>query len=118
MHVRMMLQVLPPGVQHRDEADFGAQVFRIGSDRAQGFGAGAEQDIVEHAFVLPGERRDGLGQREDHVEILDPGQQLSLPVFEPLRAGERLALRAGAMPARVVGDALVTAGVALFDMAA
>jgi hypothetical protein len=35
-----------------------------------------------------------------------------------LRAGERLALRAGPMPARVVGDALVTAGVALFDMAA
>ncbi|AAP85839.1 Putative transposase (plasmid) [Cupriavidus necator H16] len=33
------------------------------------------------------------------MEILDLGQQLSLPVFEPLRAGERLALRAGAMPA-------------------
>ena len=43
MHVRMMLQVLPPGVQHRDEADLRAQVFRIGGDRAQGFGAGAEQ---------------------------------------------------------------------------
>ena len=75
-------------------------------------------DVVEHAFVLLGERRDGFGQREDDMEILDLGQQLGLPAFEPLRAGERLALRAGAMPARVVGDALVTAGVALFDMAA
>ena len=116
--VRMVLQALPPGMQDRDEADFGAQVFRIGGDGAQGFGAGAEQGVVDHAFVLPGERRDRFGQREDHVEILDLGQQLSLPVFKPLRAGERLALRAGPMPARVVGDALVTAGVALFDMAA
>src|ERR1700710_1248054 len=47
VHVGMMLQVLPPGVQERDEADLSAEMFRIGSDRAQGFGAGAEQDVVE-----------------------------------------------------------------------
>jgi hypothetical protein len=52
------------------------------------------------------------------MEVLDLRQQFSLPVFEPLRTGERLALRAGAMPARVVGDALVPAGAALFEMAA
>jgi len=50
------------------------------------------------------------------MEILDLGKQFGLPVFEPLRTGERLALRAGAMPARVEGDALMATGIALFDM--
>jgi hypothetical protein len=86
-------------MQDRDESDIGAQMLRIGGDRAQGFGAGAEQQVVENAFVLVRECCDGLGQCEDHVEILDPGQQLGLAVFEPLCAGERLALRTGAMPA-------------------
>jgi len=42
VHVRMVLQVLPKGMQDRDEADLGTQVFRIGGDRAQGFGASAD----------------------------------------------------------------------------
>jgi hypothetical protein len=49
----MMQQVLPPGVRDRDEADLGAKVFGIGGDRAQGLGAGAEQDVVER-FLSPG----------------------------------------------------------------
>ena len=42
VYVRMVLQVLPPGMQDRDESDPGAQVLRIGGDRAQGFGASAD----------------------------------------------------------------------------
>jgi hypothetical protein len=38
--MRMMLQALSPGVQHAEEADFGAEVFRIGGVFDQGFGAG------------------------------------------------------------------------------
>ena len=30
MHMRMVVQVLPPGVQHQQHADRGAQVLRIG----------------------------------------------------------------------------------------
>jgi hypothetical protein len=52
------------------------------------------------------------------MEILDLGQQFSLPVFEPLRVGERLALGTMAIATRVVGDPLMSARVALLDMTA
>ena len=97
--VRMVQQVLPPRVQDREEADLRARVFRIGGDRAQRRSAGAEQQIVEDLLVLVRECRDGFGQREDDMEVLNVGQQFGLPALEPLRAGERLALRTAAMPA-------------------
>ena len=43
MQVRVQAEGLVPGVQHRDEADLGAQVFRVGGDRAQRLGGGPEQ---------------------------------------------------------------------------
>ena len=52
------------------------------------------------------------------MEVLDLGKQLGLPAFEPLRAGERLALGTMPIAARVVGDALMATRVALLDMAA
>lgn len=70
----MVQQILPPRVQDREEADLRAQVLRIGGDRAQRLGAGAKQDVIEHLLVLVRERRDGLGQREDDMEILDLGE--------------------------------------------
>lgn len=57
MHVRVVQQILPPRVQDRNEADLGAQVLRIGGDRAQCPGAGAKQQVVEHAFVLVAAQR-------------------------------------------------------------
>ena len=36
--VRMMVQVLPPGVQHRDDTDLGAEMLGIGGDGAQRLG--------------------------------------------------------------------------------
>ena len=35
MNVRVVQQVLSPGVQHTEEADFRAQMLRIGGDGAQ-----------------------------------------------------------------------------------
>jgi len=85
-------------VQDRDEADFRAEVFGIGGDRAQRLGAGAEKQIVEGLLVLVRERSDGLGECEDDVEIFDVRQQFGVPAFEPLRAGKRLALRGTMCP--------------------
>jgi hypothetical protein len=102
-------------VQDRDEADFRAQVFRIAGDRAQRLGAGAKKQIVE-GLVLVRERGDGLGECEDDVEVLDRAKQLCAPAFEPLRAGKRLALRTAAMATRVVGNALMAAGIALLEL--
>jgi hypothetical protein len=60
MHMRMVQQILPPRVQDREETDLRTEMFWIGGDRAQRFGAGAEQHVVEHAFVLVRECRNGF----------------------------------------------------------
>src|SRR5260370_41742394 len=52
------------------------------------------------------------------MEVCHCGQQLCASAFQPLRAGKRLALRTEAMPTRVVGNALMAAGIALLDMTA
>ncbi len=41
--VRMVEQILAPGVQHAEEADLGAEVFRIGGDLQKAVRTGAEQ---------------------------------------------------------------------------
>ena len=60
MNVRMVQQVLSPGVQHAEEADLCAQMLRIGGDGAQRLRRRPEQDIVDHGLVLErdvGDRR-------------------------------------------------------------
>jgi hypothetical protein len=59
MNVRMVMEVLAPGVQHRGDADLGAEVLGIGGDDAQRFGRRPEQDRVDHSLVLEGD----LGNR-------------------------------------------------------
>lgn len=42
VHMGVELQILSPGVQHRQQADLGAEVLRIGGDFEQRGGAGLE----------------------------------------------------------------------------
>src|ERR1039458_8498353 len=57
----MKMQVLPPAMQHCEEAEFHPQTFRIAGNGEQGFGGGAEEDIVDDLFVVEGDGCDGLG---------------------------------------------------------
>ena len=111
-----MMQILSPGMEHRHEADPRAQMFAVGGDLQEGFGRGAKEHAVNYPLVLEGQRCEQLGQREDHVEVLDR-QQLSGALFEPRRAGSALALRAMAIAARAIGNRPMPATVALFDVA-
>ena len=84
MQMGMVQQVLPPGVEHGNEADLGAEVLGVGGDGAERLGRGAEEEVVDLALVLEGNRGDGGGEGEDHMEIPD-GQKLRTAVFQPLR---------------------------------
>jgi hypothetical protein len=117
MQMRMMLQILTPGVEDGDEADLRAQVLGSRCDRAQGLGGGVKQDVVDYGLILIRNRGDGLGQRKDHVEVLN-GKEVGLAIFQPLRTDQRLAFRAVPIAATVVGNALMAAVVALLNMAA
>jgi len=69
MDMRMVLQVLAPGMEHGDETDLGAEMALVGSNRAQRLGRGLEQDGVDRCLVLEGDFGGGSRQCEDEVEI-------------------------------------------------
>ena len=117
MQMRMMLQILTPGMEYGDEADLRAQLLGSRCDRAQGLGGGVKQDVVDYGLILIRNRGDGLGQRKDHVEVLN-GNKIGLAIFQPLRTDQGLAFRTVPIATTVVGNALMTAAIALLNMAA
>jgi hypothetical protein len=115
VHMRVVGQRRPPGVQHQRGADACAKVLRIRSDAHQHFGRHIEQQPVDDGLVLVREIGDRRRKREDHVVILDR-QQITLAGFEPTLRRTALALRTMAVTARVVGDLVGTATFAPQDM--
>ena len=61
MGMGVMFEFLLPGVEHTEEADFGAEMLGIASDFEEGFGAGLQQEIVQDFLVLQGEWRQFMG---------------------------------------------------------
>ena len=51
----MMEQRLPPSVEDGEEAELCAEMLGIGGDRAQSFGGGVEQDVVNRSLVVMGD---------------------------------------------------------------
>src|SRR5439155_21462643 len=56
MHMRMVLEVLAPSVQHSGDADVGAKVLGIAGNGGERLGCGREQQSVELGLVLVGDR--------------------------------------------------------------
>lgn len=115
--MRVLEQVLTPGVQYGKEANLCPQVLGIGRDRAQGLVRGLKEDAVDLLFVLVGDRSNWLRDSEDDVEIADV-EKLGSTVVKPLGASQALALRTMPISARVVTDALIVTVIALLDVTA
>jgi hypothetical protein len=97
--------------------DPGAEMLRIGPDRAEGLGRRAKEDAGDRRFVRRGDGRDLVGHGEDDGELLAV-EDLGPPALDPCGARQRLTLRAVPVCAGVIRDALVATGVARLDMAA
>ena len=67
--MRVQHQALSPTVEDSEEADFGSKVLAIGGDGFQGFGGGAEENVVNRFFVLIGNRANFVRYGEHHVEV-------------------------------------------------
>ena len=96
-------------MQHGDEANPRAKMFRIGADDEHRLGGGLEQQIVDDGLVLIGEVRDCLGQGEHLMEVRNR-QQFGLAGGKPLPRRSPLTLRAVPVAAAVIGDGRVAAG--------
>jgi hypothetical protein len=95
MDVVMAQQVLAPGMEDGEEADLGAEPFRIGSHFEQGLGTGLEQQVEKGPGRSPSQGVQFVGQGEDDMEVVGV-EQVPLLGFEPSPAFLRLAL--GATP--------------------
>ena len=84
------MEVLPPGVQHRQETDGCAQTLGIGSDGEQRFRGRTEQDAINLAGILECEPTDLLRQRKYDVEIRNR-HQFSFPFGQPFGTCQGLA---------------------------
>jgi hypothetical protein len=93
MPMRVVQQVLTPGVKHGKKADARPQMLRIGSDGEQGLGNGAQQESIEAALILQTPVSQGLGNGEHYVAV-GYGQQLLGLLGQPAIAGRRRALGA------------------------
>ena len=56
MYMRMKFELLTPGVQNTEEADFCTKMLGIAGDFEKRFGAGAKQKIVDEFLVLQSQR--------------------------------------------------------------
>src|SRR5216683_2482834 len=101
----MEQDVLSPTVQHGSETDFRSQMPGSGGDFLQGPGDRSEQDIKKEGLVAESEGIQFVRKGEDDVEVGNR-QERGQPFFEPIVAGDALALGTMAIAAGMEGDAL------------
>src|ERR1700722_17958843 len=103
MDVRMVQNVLSPGVQNAHETNVSTQMLRIGRDLQQRFRAGAKQKIIQNPFV--GQRQSGelMRQCEDNMNVRN-SEQLFLTSRQPFIPSVGLTLAAMAISTRTIRD--------------
>ena len=103
VHVRVVVERSAPGVQRHQQARYGAEVARHGTQFEHALsGAVEEQPVHPCAVELP-QRDEGVGQGEDQMEVR-AGQQLLELGLSPLALLRLGAARATAMATGVVLD--------------
>jgi hypothetical protein len=95
VNMRMMLELLIPGVKDTEKADLGAEMSGVGGNFKQCVGTGAEDQSVDHSFVLQSKRCQLVGEREDDMSI-GCGKQFRASGGKPTIA--RLVLTLWAVP--------------------
>lgn len=93
--MRVLLQLLVPGMKDAEETDLGAQMSGVFGDFQKRLGAAAEQQAVDDLLVLQGQWRQFVRECENDVGVAR-GQQFGAPRVQPAVA--RIALAPGAMP--------------------
>jgi len=115
--VRVIPQILGPGVQDGEDRRAGAEVAGIGGEGEQGLGGGAQERVVHRSLVRAGHRAEGVGQGKRNQEV-GAGQETRAVAIEP--ASRLLAVALGTVPiaTRVVAVLGLVAVVAPAEMPA
>jgi hypothetical protein len=93
MHMGMQGELLTPGMQDAEEANFRAEVPGIASHFQKSFRTGAKQQAIEKFFVLQRQACELCRKREDHMDVVRR-EKFLLTRSDPTVAGSGLTLRA------------------------
>ena len=104
----MVVQGLPPGMQHRKEADVRDQIVRVARHGQEGLSHSLQEKVIHHPRVLERERTEEMREGKHHMDVGDI-EQLHFTGREP--GGLRPAWTLGAMPMAtgIIGDLHVPA---------
>src|SRR5215471_7954872 len=67
----MVVQRLPPGMQHGEESDLCPQMVRIACHGQEGFGHSLKEKSIQHPRVLEREWAEGMREGKHHMDIGD-----------------------------------------------
>jgi hypothetical protein len=112
----VMLEGLPPGMEHQGEADLPAEPPGITAKGLQGGCGALEEEAVEQLGVALGQGIEFVWQSQDTMEIGDVSQ-LGATRLDPAQLGQGLALGTMAIATRVVPQDLGPTPVALRQVA-
>jgi hypothetical protein len=117
MEMRVVLELLAPGMEHRQTAEFGPEMLGVTANVQKALGHGMKEERIEHVGILKDERTEFLRQGGNHMDIRC-GQDFSLSIGEPGGLSRTVTFWATAVPARVIRGLLVLAVIALGQMSA
>jgi hypothetical protein len=101
-----------PGVQHTEDPDQPTDIMRIGSERDERLGRGAEQDVVQVLLMTPDDLPQLMGHGEDHVNVGDR-QEFMPSLCHPGFGVEAMTRGATAVAAEVVDVVFLATAIAL-----
>ena len=116
VNVGMVQKKLRPRVKHGGEADPGSEVLGVLRNLGKRLGCGGEEEVVREERIGEKDRVEFLRNGEDEVMIFD-GEDIFLACLDPSGLVETPTLGAMAIPAGVVPDLRMPAGVADLDVA-
>jgi hypothetical protein len=108
VHMRMVRQILAPGVQHHDDAGLSAEITLILRKSEKCLGCRTEQKRVKQLLVREEQRIQSMRHGEDDMEVTRV-KHLAATLVDPDLFEDRLAVRAAAVSARTAMKLNVTA---------
>lgn len=108
MDVGMKAEVTRPGLEHGEQAKFGAEVFVLAADVQQRSSTLAQQNRVK-VFLMRTNDRAQFGRNGEGDQVIRDGQEAAALAGEPLGSIAVAALGAGAVIAGVISKVLASA---------
>src|SRR5512145_843034 len=92
----MLVEVLPPGMEHGEAADVRPKMLRVPGDVLEGLCHGPKEHALEDTGLLEAQGTAGVWQRQHHMDVGDI-EHLTFPRGEPSHLGGSVTLGAVAV---------------------